>query len=57
MIIRDSTGSFEISIHEAQNPEKSTQIWSGVNKGPPRKDKFPESSALVDSINAFMKSH
>lgn len=33
-------GSFEIYI-EKQDGER-TQVWSGITKGPPRKDKFPD---------------
>ncbi|XP_037937950.1 selenoprotein H-like [Teleopsis dalmanni] len=39
-------GAFEISF--SQNARTSQyDIWSGIDKGPPRRDKFPESFELV----------
>lgn len=32
-------GSFEIFI---EKDGEKTQVWSGITKGPPRKDKFPD---------------
>lgn len=32
-------GSFEIYVVKG---EKKVKVWSGVEKGPPRKDKFPD---------------
>lgn len=34
-------GSFEIFVVNEKDGEKK-QIWTGINKGPPRKDKFPD---------------
>lgn len=43
-------GSFEITIMKtAKEPEKN--IWSGIEKGPPRKEKIPENySELIPVI-------
>lgn len=45
-------GSFEIHVVRGDNlATEDNLIWSGINKGPPRKDKFPEVDSLVDAIN------
>jgi len=41
-------GSFEIIL---MKEEKDVLLWSGVEKGPPRKLKFPETSKVVELIN------
>lgn len=46
-------GSFEIFVIKDGKPK--TQIWTGVSKGPPRKDKFPEAEALVEAVNSALK--
>lgn len=38
-------GSFEITIVRDDGTE--AQVWSGVNKGPPRKLKFPSDDELI----------
>lgn len=45
-------GAFEVEIirAEASEPSKSTLIWSGLKKGPPRKEKFPDAKLLIDSV-------
>ncbi|CRK90370.1 CLUMA_CG003988, isoform A [Clunio marinus] len=42
-------GSFEIHIIKAGS-DKKIEIWSGLNRGPPRKEKFPTSESLVPII-------
>ena len=46
---KPARGSFEIFVTKAET-EKKVQVWTGLKKGPPRKDKFPEPKELVDSI-------
>jgi hypothetical protein len=46
-------GSFEISVIK---DSKTTKIWSGLDKGPPRKEKFPEASAILDDLLKALKS-
>ena len=38
-------GSFEIFLVKK---EKEALLWSGVEKGPPRKLKFPDSAKVVE---------
>lgn len=47
-------GSFEIFVTPAGTMKK-VEIWSGVNKGPPRKSKFPEAADLVDAVNSAIQ--
>lgn len=49
-------GSFE--IHVLRNNEAATEdnrIWSGISKGPPRKEKFPTGTSLIDAIKKHLK--
>lgn len=48
------SGSFEIFVIAA-GTQKKVQIWTGVNKGPPRKNKFPEAADLVDAVNSAIQ--
>ena len=45
--------SFEISISTSEGI-KDKKIWSGLNKGPPRKLKFPSIHSLVQEIKKFV---
>lgn len=42
-------GSFEITVTLDDGNE--VVVWSGINRGPPRKNKFPDAEALLDEIN------
>jgi hypothetical protein len=43
-------GSFEIFIQKAGS-DKKVAVWSGISKGPPRKDKFPDiAKDLIDKV-------
>ncbi len=42
-------GAFEITI-ETEDGTGPINIWSGLNRGPPRRLKFPESSELMQII-------
>ncbi|XP_039481964.1 selenoprotein BthD [Drosophila santomea] len=48
-------GAFEIAF--SQNARTSEHLlWSGLEKGPPRRDKFPlEYEALVPDVNRILK--
>ncbi|EDW90844.1 selenoprotein BthD [Drosophila yakuba] len=48
-------GAFEITF--SQNARTSEHLlWSGLEKGPPRRDKFPlEYEALVPDVNRILK--
>lgn len=53
---KPSRGSFEIYVQKDDDEEKKTQIWSGIKKGPPRKDKFPDvQKDLVPQIKKILK--
>lgn len=43
-------GSFEIYISKNKKSPKIL-LWSGLKKGPPRKDKFPSASICVNDAN------
>lgn len=48
-------GSFEVTVSKAKGgSESDALIWSGISKGPPRKLKFPESSALFDGVQSAL---
>ncbi|XP_067635649.1 selenoprotein H [Eurosta solidaginis] len=53
--IHPREGAFE--IHFSQNARTSVhQIWSGLNKGPPRRDKFPpDYEPLMQEIKQILK--
>ncbi len=38
-------GSFEITVERDDGEE--VLVWSGLKKGPPRKEKFPDANALL----------
>lgn len=46
---KPSRGSYEIYVQKSSKDDK-VNIWSGLKKGPPRKDKFPEVASLMDQI-------
>lgn len=41
-------GSFEIFL-------KEKLIWSGIGKGPPRKDKFPDPTEMIEKVRDVLK--
>lgn len=41
-------GSFEITVTFDDGNE--VLVWSGVDRGPPRKEKFPDAETLLDEI-------
>lgn len=43
-------GSFEIYISKNKSSKK-VLLWSGLKKGPPRKDKFPSATVCVADAN------
>lgn len=46
-------GSFEISVKKSKTDEP-VLVWSGIKKGPPRKEKFPEAADIrQDVLNAL----
>lgn len=47
-------GAFEISVAKSKDA-KPTQIWTGLSKGPPRKDKFPEANQILKEVLAALK--
>lgn len=46
-------GSFEITL-VLKNGEK-VLVWSGLKKGPPRKEKFPDPNVLVKNVKDKLK--
>jgi len=58
--LRDSFGNVQVNLNPGGKPKrgsfeivllkdgKEVLLWSGLSKGPPRKDKFPEPPAVVD---------
>ena len=43
-------GSFEIVIKKDAESTDGVLIWSGIKKGPPRKDKFPDPKNIYKDI-------
>ncbi|GAB0094396.1 BthD [Sergentomyia squamirostris] len=56
-LVKGVRGAFEIYCRKIDNEEeeKGVLVWTGVKKGPPRKEKFPEASALVDDVKKVFK--
>lgn len=46
-------GSFEIYISKNKSSPK-VLLWSGLKKGPPRKDKFPSAISCVSDVQALL---
>lgn len=47
----DSTprrGAFEFVLKKPDGSD--VVLWSGLNKGPPRKEKFPEPNIVIESL-------
>jgi hypothetical protein len=44
-------GAFEITI---KNSGKEHLIWTGLKKGPPRKEKFPAVENIIENIKSFL---
>lgn len=44
-------GSFEFTL---QNGDEEVQIWSGLKRGPPRKEKFPEMDDFVELFKKYL---
>lgn len=42
-------GSFEISVKKSKSDEP-VLVWSGIKKGPPRKEKFPEAAEILQDV-------
>jgi len=45
-------GAFEITVHFDDNTQ--AKVWSGIEKGPPRKLKFPDADELITSVRNSM---
>lgn len=45
-------GSFEIIV--VRDGEEDVTVWSGLEKGPPRKLKFPEAEQIVAEIDKLL---
>lgn len=50
---KPARGSFEISVQKTE--QEPILIWSGLKKGPPRKEKFPETSNIINDIKKALK--
>uniref|UniRef100_A0A182QAK2 Selenoprotein H n=1 Tax=Anopheles farauti TaxID=69004 RepID=A0A182QAK2_9DIPT len=48
-------GAFEISIAKSKDDEQKVLVWSGLKRGPPRKDKFPEAKSLLEDVLKALK--
>lgn len=49
-------GAFEISIvKDKSNMEDAVLIWTGIKRGPPRREKFPDPNILVADILKALK--
>lgn len=48
-------GAFEVSLYRKEAVEDKKEIWTGLKKGPPRKNKYPETSKVVEDILEYAK--
>lgn len=48
-------GAFEVSIYPKGIADQKMEIWTGLKKGPPRKNKYPETSKVVEDILNYSK--
>jgi len=46
-------GSFEITVTTSDGDE--ILVWSGIKRGPPRKDKFPDAETLAAEVAKNIK--
>ena len=51
--IKPRRGSFEITIESEDG--KNTLLWTGLNRGPPRRLKFPEPGEMLAEAKNFLK--
>jgi len=47
-------GSFELTVINSNGDE--TLLWSGIAKGPPRREKFPDADSLLGDLKKFLSS-
>jgi len=45
-------GAFEFVL--AKSDGSDILLWSGIDKGPPRKEKFPEPQTLISALEAAL---
>lgn len=45
-------GAFELTLLLG---EERIPLWSGIKKGPPRKDKFPDATTVLDMVNKHLQ--
>lgn len=50
-------GAFEISVYNKMADDKRVpkEIWTGLKRGPPRKNKYPETKNVLDDILSLYK--
>lgn len=47
-------GSFEVKVTRAADAQEFV-VWSGLKRGPPRKEKFPEAGVLLAEVQKAME--
>jgi len=47
-------GSFELTVINSNGDE--TLLWSGIKRGPPRREKFPDVESLMADLKKFLSS-
>lgn len=49
-------GAFEISVlRDIAKMDEAVLVWTGIKRGPPRREKFPDPSKLIDDILKALK--
>lgn len=44
-------GAFEISVtKDKSKPDETALVWTGIKRGPPRREKFPDPNGLLADI-------
>ena len=52
--VKPRRGAFEITVERRDG--KSSVVWTGLKKGPPRRLKFPEADELLKAVKKFLET-
>jgi len=47
-------GAFELTVMDSNGDE--TLLWSGIKKGPPRREKFPDPNSLLTDLKKLLST-
>lgn len=52
--VKPRRGAFELQLVQEDKPD--VILWSGIKKGPPRKEKFPDLETIQTILNKALSS-